>query len=42
LKAADEARGAEYLRRALALFEELAVPEATAVRATLDKVATRA
>lgn len=41
LKAADEARGAEYLRRALALFEELAVPEVTAVRATLEKPAKR-
>jgi hypothetical protein len=41
LKAADEVRGAEYLRRALTLFEELAVPEVTAVRATLDELATR-
>ncbi len=41
VKAADEARATEYFRRALALFEELAVPEATAVRATLEKLAKR-
>ncbi|AEK39792.1 ATP-binding protein [Amycolatopsis mediterranei] len=39
LKAADGARGIEYLRQALALYRELAVPEAAAVRATLDELA---
>jgi tetratricopeptide (TPR) repeat protein len=36
LKAAAEERAAEYLRRALVLYEEMAVPEAIAVRVTLD------
>ncbi|MEU4522333.1 tetratricopeptide repeat protein [Amycolatopsis sp. NPDC024027] len=39
LKAADKAGGVDYLRRALALYQELAVPELTAVEATLDELA---
>ena len=40
LKAGDEAGGVDHLRQALALFQELGVPEAAAVRATLDEVAS--
>lgn len=40
LEAADGARGVEYLRQALTVYDDIGVPEAAAVRATLTKSAT--
>jgi hypothetical protein len=39
LKAGNEERGVYYLRQALALFADIGVPEAAAVRKMLDRLA---